>query len=193
MGVKDLIPKKKRPELVELLKTHSFAEAGDVLGLEKVLKNKTNVRNTIRRVWEDIKEKPEDNGVSREKVKEVHEILDMRRINKGGAKKQVITPLNNSLAEVGFKDLVSGVQDTRDATLMLVRKKLNLLNSDKEQLKKMNLATLTTAFGILFDKSQIAKGEATEHIAIHAKISQDMSPEDRIAAIAKIREEASEK
>lgn len=187
MGVKDLVVKEKRPELAELLKTHSYLEAGRALGIEDELKNPTNVRNTIRRVWEDIKKNPEENGVSRETVDEVDEILKSRKVE---TKKSVQTTdkLKESLAKAEFPDLVTGVQTTRDDILMLMRKKLNQLYNDEKELSKLNLATLTTSFGILFDKSQVAKGEATEHIAIHAKIDREMSPEERIKAVAEIRE-----
>ena len=47
---------------------------------------------------------------------------------------------------------------------------------------------LATTVGILFDKGQIIQGEATENVAVLAKIKSDMSPEEMMDAVLKMRE-----
>lgn len=191
MGVKDLIPKDKRVELVELLKTQSFLEAGRSLGLDEHLREITQIRNTVRRVWEDIIKNPEEYGVSEESINQVREKLGSRRASP--AKISIDdSALDKSLMASDFKDISTGVELTRDDALRLLRKKMRLINEDEKELKKLNLATLTTTVGILFDKAQLAKGEATQNIAIHSKISKDMTPEERIKAIYEIREKVAE-
>ena len=39
-----------------------------------------------------------------------------------------------------------------------------------------------------FDKSQIVRGQATEHIAMKAKITKDLSPTERLELVMKYRE-----
>jgi hypothetical protein len=65
---------------------------------------------------------------------------------------------------------------------------MDMINSNKKMLEKENLVSLAKVFGIFFDKSQILQGQATENIAIKAKISKDMSPEESLEELLKMRE-----
>ena len=63
-----------------------------------------------------------------------------------------------------------------------------MLNKSRKALNQQSLPALTTAFAILFDKSQIIKGEATEHVAVMGKIDSDIKPEQAIDMVLKMRE-----
>lgn len=84
--------------------------------------------------------------------------------------------------------LLSATLDARNMTAEVLHNKLNLLLSDEEELRKVNLVHLTTAFGTLVDKAQLLSGLATEHIAISAKIDINMSADKAMEELNKMRE-----
>ena len=73
--------------------------------------------------------------------------------------------------------------------MRLLEKRLLQLDENPEQLEKVNLATLATTFGILFDKIQLMNGLATENISIHAKIDVNMSSDKALDELNKMREQ----
>lgn len=80
------------------------------------------------------------------------------------------------------------VIEAKNDVIALLRMKAKQLMSDKDELKKQSLQQLASAFSILFDKSQLVKGEATKHVAVHSKISSDMTPDEMMATLLKRRE-----
>ena len=59
---------------------------------------------------------------------------------------------------------------------------------DDDALMKMSMKDLATAFGILFDKAQLAQGLSTENIAIHTKIDVNLSSEEALDELTRLRE-----
>lgn len=191
LPVKDRISEEGKALVPKLLKDFSYYETGLELGLDEDTYTKTAIRNTVKNTWEAIRLRPEKYGTTLEEIAEVDKILESRNMKPAKVKLKEDS-LSNSLADVSFEEIGKGILKTRDDALMLLRKKMHLMHSDEKELSKVNMATLATTFAILFDKSQIAKGEATQHIAVHAKISNDMTPEERLQAIYNIREKFSE-
>ena len=77
----------------------------------------------------------------------------------------------------------------RDLANKLVHKKLVALDSSKKALRNESVVSLGKIFGILFDKSQIIRGQATEQILHLSKININMSPDDALSAILRMREQ----
>lgn len=98
----------------------------------------------------------------------------------------------NEILIMNTNEMIELAKETRNTTLQILNKKLMMLNNDPEQLSKINLATLATAFGIMFDKNQLMDGMATQNINIHQKIDITMSSEDAIKELNKYREGYSE-
>ncbi len=99
---------------------------------------------------------------------------------------------SQELRKIDSKEMVEMSQDTRNVALQTLNKKLIELYTDEEALSKVNLATLATVFGILFDKTQLMRGLATENIAIQAKIDINMTSDDALKELNKMRESYNE-
>ncbi len=95
------------------------------------------------------------------------------------------------LRKIDTEEMVELAKDTRNMAIQVLNQKLMNLYSDPEQLSRTNITQLATAFGILFDKAQLAAGLATENIAIHAKIDVNMSSDQAIEELNKMREKMS--
>lgn len=96
---------------------------------------------------------------------------------------------NQSVRKMDTAEMVEMAKDTRNLAITVLNKKLLGLADDEEELKKVNMATLATVFGILFDKAQLAAGLATENIAIHAKIDVNMTSDKALQELNKMREQ----
>jgi hypothetical protein len=90
------------------------------------------------------------------------------------------------------KALTALTQETRDLAVTAVNRKLASILENPEQLEKANITQLATAYGILFDKAQLAAGLSTENISIHAKVDINMSADEAIKELNKLRERDSE-
>lgn len=107
----------------------------------------------------------------------------MGEIDPGSSKKT-----NQEIRLIDDKELLDLTRENRNSILQVMQKKLVLLNDDPEQLAKMNLATLATAFGIMVDKANLMAGMATQNIAIHSKVDINMTSDEAIKELAKMRE-----
>src|SRR5690606_26258617 len=83
------------------------------------------------------------------------------------------------------KRLITG---GKNKALMALHRKFDYMMQSKKALNDVSLSQLAQTFGILFDKDQILKGEATENIAVMAQVDKDMKPEDALAALGRFRE-----
>lgn len=99
--------------------------------------------------------------------------------------KQEIRIIDNS-------ELVALTADTRNLMMMVLNEKAKSLLGDPEELKKLNMTSIATAFGILVDKHNIMNGMATENIAIHHKIDINMSSDKALEELNKMREKYAE-
>lgn len=107
-------------------------------------------------------------------------------------KPKVIPLTKQEIRKIDNAALVELSTDTRNAMMQVLEAKVFQLYNDPEQLAKVNLATLATAFGILFDKTQLMNGLATENIAIQAKIDINMSSDKALEELNKMREQYAE-
>lgn len=99
---------------------------------------------------------------------------------------------NQELRKVTNANLVEMATDSRNLVAEVLMKKLLSLLEDDEELKKTNLVHMTTAFGTLVDKVQLLNGLSTENIAIHAKIDINMSSDEAMKELNKMREKYQE-
>lgn len=94
--------------------------------------------------------------------------------------------------KIDTAELVELSKDTRNLAVQTLNRKLIDLNNDPDALNKVNLATLATVFGILFDKTQLMNGLATENIAITAKIDVNMNSDKALEELNRMREKYAE-
>lgn len=103
-------------------------------------------------------------------------------------KEPLAVTTKNELRKIDTEEMVELSKDTRNLAIQTLNKKLLEVYGDEAQLNKVNLATLATVFGILFDKSQLMNGLATENIAIQAKIDINMNSDTALVELNKMRE-----
>lgn len=136
---------------------------------------------------------PNAENLTKEEIAKYKQKEKVRRLAARTSGKEVVEQVgNHALRKIETAEMVEIAKDTRNKAVQLLDKKLNMLNEDDEELKKINMATLATVFGILFDKAQLAAGLATENIAIHAKIDINMNADAAVAELNKMREQFSE-
>lgn len=99
---------------------------------------------------------------------------------------------NQELRKLNTGEMVEMAKDSRNLALQTLTKKLLEVYNDPDQLSKVNLATLATVFGIMFDKGQLMDGLSTQNIAIQAKIDVNMTSDKALEVLNKMRENFTE-
>tara|TARA_R100001143_G_C3294915_1_gene102931 strand:- start:95 stop:565 length:471 start_codon:yes stop_codon:yes gene_type:complete len=115
-----------------------------------------------------------------------------RLMQRRRGKEPTVKQTNQEVRTMDTKEMVNMAQDTRNLAIQALNMKLGDLMSDPEQLAKANITQLATTFGILFDKAQLAAGLSTENISIQAKIDVNMSADEAIETLNKMREHDAE-
>lgn len=152
-------------------------------GFEKEHKSNSAQIAQVNKVYREVKENPEKFAISQEVLNMVEQAMEARRTARS-APLEVLQDV-----QVDEKQLVVGAG--RKAWILLNRK-LDYLGKNKEAFQEESLMNIAKMAGITFDKSQIVKGEATEHIALKAKIDQNITPEQAIEQLLKFREAATQ-
>lgn len=146
---------------------------------DKHYKSNGGMVNAVNKIYREVKEHPEQFGISQDILTLVETSMEARRNTKNEVREPLIIP------EVDTKDLVVGAQKK---AWILLNKKLDYLFKNKRALKSESLMSIAKMAGISFDKAQIVKGEATEHIMLKARIDQNITPEQAIEQLLQFRE-----
>ena len=165
-------------ELFKSLASTHLYEAGVNYNFDRFYKNKTSVKNAVYKIYNNIKNNPQDYGVTMETAELVAKAVSGRSAAPGA--RQVI-----DVSKLDTKEVLATLQGK---SMNLLNKKLDAIGKSRKKLDAVSLSQLGTITGILFDKNQIIKGEATQNIAVHAKIEKDMSPEALMELVQKERE-----
>jgi hypothetical protein len=190
MRLSEVTPELQK-EFFKSLVTCNFSEAAIKIGLGDRYTNASTLRGTAYKLYKDILAKGLDQiGIDQDVAEMVRSAVDERRMSGGNRK---ITESNEldvfEPAELlDPKDMKGVIVGGRNKAAMLLHKKMDRLNKNKKMLDATPLSQIATMFGILFDKSQILTGQATENIAVMSKISKDMTPEETLEALVKMRE-----
>lgn len=180
-----LTPEKKAL-LFKQLATKSSYEAGLEFGLDKHYKNAATVGAVVIRIYNEVKNDPERFAVSNDTVDLVISAVQARTglVQKGEAR----TSLREKLDEQKGKSIEELTLDNRAKSWMLLSLRLDDALSSKKKREKISLGEIAKVAGITFDKGQLIEGKATDHVALMAKVSEDMSPTDAIETVLKMRE-----
>lgn len=175
--------KEKEIQIFKALGQKSALQVGLQFGFDKVYKDNRSIRNAVQSIYNKIKNNSEEYGVNQE-------IVEMVETSMAERKHAVVGSQEPSLAEkeeesLDFKEMVTNI---RDKSFGLISKKLDMVSSSKKKLDALSFKELGVIAGIAFDKTQILKGEATEHIAVAAKISENITPEQAIEIALNNRE-----
>ena len=174
--------------MFKALASKSYAQVAVDFGIDIHYKDQSGYRNAVYRIARDVLANPEKHGVSDDIVKMVKVAMEDRKAN----------PTHTQIKEqddsaiLDFTDTQAVTIGGRNKAAQLLHKKMDMINKSPKLLQKENLVSLAKVFGIFFDKSQILQGQATENIAIKAKISKDMTPEESLEQLLRMRERRQE-
>ena len=174
----------KKKLIYQSLANKSFYDTGIEFGFDKYYPNKLALTQAVMRIRKEVVLDPIKFAVSNDVVEMVEAALKDRFQNPASTK-IMISGAEINLDELDEKALVLR---GKKAAWLLLNKKLNMLARSPKELGKTNLAALANVAGIAFDKGQIVKGEATENIAIRAKIDQNIDPLDALSEVMKRRD-----
>lgn len=173
--------KEKEVEIFKALAVKSTYKVGLQFGFDKVYKDSRAVRNAVTAIYNKIKNNPTEYGVG-------NEVLDM--VQRGMEERKLAHPTGQAVVEQqeGTRDIKEVVLGIRDKAFQLIDKKLSRVSNSNKKLDSISFKDLGTIAGISFDKSQILKGEATENIAVLAKIDQNITADDALKLALSMRE-----
>lgn len=162
------------------LTTKTFYDVGIQYSFDKHYKTNAGIKGAVYNIYRKILANPEEYLISQDTVELVSKAVSERSITHTSGTK--------TIAEKQDVDIKTLILSNRDIANKLINKKLVSLDKSSKALKGESLVTLGKIFGILFDKSQIIQGQATEHVALMGKIDSGLSPEDKLDMILKMRE-----
>lgn len=179
----------KKGLLVKLLIEKNLYQAGLDFELDKFFATTVAVRNAVYRYYNEVSKDPERYGLTREKLDEVAKALASRTIHAANNRQSSMVSLREKHEAEANKDMKDLVLEGSKKALQILTRKMERIGRSNASIDDTNLATLASTFGILFDKAQIVKGQATENVAILAKIdTSKLSPEEALSTVLKMRE-----
>jgi len=155
-------------------------------GFDKHYKDIRAVKNAVYRIYREVGNDPEKFFILPETVELVTKAVSKRAIT---PQKQEESLAEKEADKMDVKNLALS---NRDKASRLVSKKLDILSKSRKKLDAISLPQLATSFAILFDKAQIVQGQATENVAVLAKIDKDMDPQLALDTVLKMREKTLE-
>lgn len=159
----------------------NLVDAAKGIGLGERYTTDNSIRAISFRLLKSID--PRLLGLSEDTITIVKDALEGRRAKAhteitDGAQPELLDPEDSKMLVIGGKNKAA----------MLLHKKFDRLMKNKKMLDEVSLSQLATTFGIMFDKSQILRGEATENIAVMANVKSNMTPEESLEVLLKMRE-----
>lgn len=173
----------KKAALFKRLASATLYDAGIEFGFDKHYKDTASVKNRVYAIYRDVANNPEKYAVQLETVELVTEAVSGRKV--AIKKESTLAEKKDAITAIDIKSLtLSG----RDVAGKLIAKKLDYLDAHPKALAAESLVNLGKIFGILFDKSQIIQGQATEHVALMGRIDTNLTPEQALDAVLRSRE-----
>jgi hypothetical protein len=165
---------------------NSYLEVGYNNDLDEYYSSDASIRTTVGRIVREVSDHPSSYNISEDKAKMVKELIEGRK--KSGRTDSVKNYSKKKVQQHMEKPLQEIVEGNRDMLSAVMHKKLRSLLKNNSELKDTSLSQISGAFSVMFDKSQIMLGKATENIAIQGNIDKDMEPEDAIDTVVKMRD-----
>jgi hypothetical protein len=165
------------------LENHNHLEVAYLFGLDRYFTSESSMRSAITRAYNLVLADPMKYDVAPEKAGFIQGLVSSRGIVKRNP--ESIREEN----ELKQMDITGMILSTRDLAAGLVRRKLDYLDKHPKALQEEKLKDLGWILGVLFDKGQIIRGEATEHIAVMSSLPEHMNPDEALKAILQMREE----
>ncbi len=179
----NLTGEKKRDFYLSLASLN-YIEAAKQIGLGARYRTDSSLRAIGYRLFNTIN--PDELGISKDAQTIVRNAITNRKVK---SHELMNSNERSIMADVLDPDDTRKLIDgAKNKAVLALNKKFDYMLNSKKQLEDVSLSQLATAFGIVFDKSQILRGEATENVAIMAKIKTDMTPDEALKSLLNIRE-----
>lgn len=166
------------------LAVKSQYKVGLEFGFDKWYPKATGVINAVNKIYREVKEEPEKFSVGQEVLDLVEKGMSERRTLGVNTLSYSLTTTGN-LEDLDERTLVLGA---KKKSWVLLNRKLDHLMRNKKSFRSETTLALAKLAGIVFDKAQILRGEATEHIALKAKIDENISVHEAVSQLLKFRE-----
>lgn len=176
----------KKGQIVRALLDKDTYQVGLQFELDKYYKDSRAVKNAVYRAYQAAVKDPARYGLTIEDAAKIQDTMKSRLPVQIRA--NLPTTLREKMDDEKNKDFKELAIEGRNKAYQILLRKLDMVGRNKRNLGEVNLSTLATTFGILFDKAQITKGEATENVAIMGKVDTNMSAEDALGMVLKMRE-----
>lgn len=177
------LPDSKYSFVFKSLATKTLYETGLEFQLDKHYKDSRAVTNAVYNIYRKVLAQPEKYAVLPETVELVKGVVSQRAVS--APSKTTHREVLDAESNPDIKELVlSG----RKKAFQLLNLKMDRVMKSNKSIDEIGITALAQTFGILFDKAQIIQGEATENIAVLAKIDPNTTSEEALAAILKMRE-----
>ena len=172
----------KKAGIFRKLAEKSIYETGIHFEFDKIYKSNASIRNSVYKIYQEVCQDPAKFSLSQETVDLVVDVVK----NRNGVASRVPTVKEQTSEKIDFKDLaIKG----RNKALKLAHAKMDRISSSKKKLDAVSVGELAKVYGIFFDKAQIIRGEATEHVAVLSRnIKDGMTPEEALNMVLKMRE-----
>lgn len=171
--------------IFKALASKSQYAVGLEFNFDKHYKDNVAINNAVNKIYRQVRDNPEKYAVSQELIDMVEQGMESRRTLGTQARSEVTTNAESrSLENMTSKELVIGA---RSKIWVLLHKKIDQMGKSRRDFNKESLMSLAKVAGIVFDKAQIASGEATEHIAIRAKVDPEMPVEQMLEHMIHIK------
>ena len=172
----------KKAAVFKMLAYKPLYETGIEFGLDKHYKDVKGVKNAVYRIYNEVRQNPEVFTIEPQTVELVVTAVSERSVSR------VQPSLRETNETINKDDIKSLVVGGRNKALKLVHSKMDRIGKSRKKLDAVSVGELAKVAGILFDKAQIIQGEATEHVAVLAKIDKNLLPEDALSLVLKMRE-----
>lgn len=176
----------KKGALFKSLATKSIVQVGYQFEFDKHYKSTSGLRNAVYKIYNEVKNEPEKFAISQDTVDLVASALSGRAIAPVTNNEKTLREQQEDADNLPFAELA---QAGRNKALKLLHKKIDRVSNSRKKIDAMSMGEMAKVFGIMFDKSQIIRGEATEHVKILSKnVDDTMTAEERLNYVLKLRE-----
>lgn len=173
----------KKAAIFRKLASGTLYEVGMEFELDKHYKDATSIRNKVYNIYREVSEEPGKFFVHPDTAALVEAAVSSRKIATRSS-----TTLAEKQEAIKDADIKGLTLASRDKAGKLIHAKLDYIEKHPKALMNESLVNLGKIFGILFDKSQIIQGQATENVAVMSKLDTNMTPEEAIQAVLRSRE-----
>jgi maltodextrin utilization protein YvdJ len=175
---------KDKADMFIMLEECTLLDVAKAFKFEERYSSPASMKVMMNKIYKEVRQDPTKFGIDQEVADRVTKAVESRALTVKDPDAHAV--VDEALPAV--KDIKSLAIENRNKSAKLISRFLDNLGTDESKLMGMNLSTLATTFGILFDKAQIVSGEATENIAVMAKIDTNMTAQDMLNMVLKTRE-----